>query len=136
MTTIDITSNIIRVDDIIDRIEEIESARQEYDDYHNSPGAWAAIDDGEVQELETLYSIMEDIKGAGGDEQWRGDWYPLTLIRESHFRDYAEELAVDCGMVNEQASWPNNCIDWELAARELKYDYTSTDIDGCTYYFR
>lgn len=114
------TQDIIDVRDIIERIEELEG-----DD-----------DDGDAAELATLMAIMEDIKGAGGDEQWRGDWYPVTLIRNSHFTDYAQELAEECGMIDPNATWPANCIDWDYAARELQYDYTSTDIDGVTYYFR
>lgn len=106
--------DIIDVRDIIERVEELE--------------------DGD--ELAMLMAIMNDIKGAGGDEQWRGDWYPLQLIRNSYFTEYAQELAEDCGMVDRNAKWPANCIDWEQAARELQYDYTSTDIDGVTYYFR
>lgn len=123
---LDLTADIIDVRDIIDRIEVLENEVPE-----NEEQKWANCD-----EFATLTDIMEELAGAGGDEQWRGDWYPITLIRESHFRDYAEDLAVDCGMVNSQASWPNNCIDWNLAARELKHDYSSTEIDGATYYFR
>lgn len=123
--TLDLTADIIDIRDIIERIEDLEAFI--VDNGHENP---------EAGELFKLHYIMEDLAGVGGDEQWRGAWYPLTLIRESYFRDYAEELAVDCGMVNSQASWPNNCIDWEQAARELKYDYTSTEIDGVTYYFR
>ena len=104
--------DIIDVRDIIERIEDLE--------------------DGD--ELAALMSIMEDLKGEGGDERWRGAWYPLLLIRDSYFKDYAQELAEDCGMVDRNAKWPANCIDWEQAASELKHDYTSIDIGGVTYW--
>ena len=122
---LDLTADIIDVRDIIERLEEIMGAGCDEDG--NTPH-----DD----ELATLTAIMEDLAGAGGDEQWRGDWYPATLIRESHFTQYAEDLAVDCGDYPKEVRWPYTCIDWELAARELLHDYTSTDIDGATYYFR
>lgn len=125
---LDLAADIVDVRDIIERFEELESESHEWIDGPEDADAW--------HELNTLSAILDDLKGAGGDEQWRGDWYPLTLIRESHFRDYAEELAEDIGAVNPNASWPNNCIDWDLAARELKHDYSSTEIDGATYYFR
>lgn len=128
--TIDLTSDIIDTRDIIERIEELEASIE--DGAAETPEQERA----EAEELNTLLTVMEELKDNGDDEQWRGDWYPLTLIRDSYFRDYAEELAVDCGMVNSQASWPNNCIDWDQAARELKYDYTSISVDGVTYYFR
>ena len=94
------------------------------------------LDDDETEELETLESLLEEIKGYGGDEQWEGDWYPVTLIRYSHFEDYAKELAEECGMVNADAKWPNNCIDWEKAARELQWDYSTVDYDDVTYWYR
>lgn len=121
------SQNIIDIRDIIERIEELEAV------YADCPDNLTA-EDGE--ELATLNAIMEDLKGSGGDEQWRGDWYPVTLIRDDYFVEYAQELAEDCGMVNDNASWPNNCIDWDKAARELQYDYSSTEIDGVTFWYR
>jgi len=120
-TTLDLTADIIDVRDLIERYEELEN---ESDGLPNA------------EERYQLSCILSDLKGEGGDEQWRGDWYPLTLIRESYFQDYAQELAEDIGAVNREATWPNNCIDWEQAARELRMDYTSTQIDGVTYFFR
>jgi len=72
----------------------------------------------------------------GGDEQWEGAWYPVTLIRDSYFENYAQELADGIGAINSDARWPNNCIDWARAARELQADYTSVDFDGETYWCR
>ena len=121
---IDLTADIIDTRDIISRIEELDNLESE------------DITHDEVQELVTLKTILKELEGNGGDEQWRGDWYPITLIRESHFKDYAQELAEDCGMIPADAQWPNNCIDWVQAARELRMDYTSTDIDGVEYFYR
>jgi antirestriction protein len=40
--------------------------------------------------------------------------------------DFAFEMAEASGF-EESNVWPNNCIDWERAARDLMYDYSSSD---------
>jgi hypothetical protein len=136
--------DIIDVRDIIARIEALEPevAALLGIDNDEEPAKFAEAvandeeDRDELRELQELYSLMADICGQGGDEQWRGDWYPITMIRDSHFRNYAEELAEDCGLIQAGATWPNNCIDWDQAARQLQMDYTSVDFDGVTYWVR
>ena len=128
--------DVIDVRDIISRVEEIREARDEYNEKMADDDAWANIEDGEPEELETLEALLEELKGCGGDEQWEGEWYPATLIRDSYFEDYAQELAEDCGLVNVDAKWPNNCIDWEKAACELQWDYSTVDYDGVRYWYR
>lgn len=58
------------------------------------------------------------------------------MIDADDFEEYAQELAEDIGAIDRNLTWPNNCIDWEKAADELKYDYSEVDIEGRTYYFR
>ncbi|APU00330.1 hypothetical protein HOR55_gp43 [Ralstonia phage RS-PII-1] len=94
------------------------------------------LDSDEENELELLEELLSDLAGYGGDHQWEGDWYPVTLIRDSYFQTYAQEFAEDIGAVEHDAQWPNNCIDWEQAARELRMDYSSVDFDGETYWYR
>ena len=128
ITTLDLSADIIDVRDIIARIEELETELEANDD--------DSCDADAMEERNALIAIMADLQGLGGDEQWRGDWYPLTLIRDSYFRDYAAELADDIGAIPRDAQWPMNCIDWDQAARELRYDYSGVDIDGATYWTR
>jgi hypothetical protein len=65
------------------------------------------------------------------------DWqYGETLVRESYFETYAQELHEDVSGNDTTSEWPYTCIDWEWAARELQMDYTSIDFDGITYYGR
>lgn len=127
---IDNTQDVLDTRDIIARVEELREEREAAE----TVGDWESSD--ECGELADLENLLSDLEGMGGDEQWEGNWYPVTLIRDSYFEDYAQELADDIGAVNTDASWPNNCIDWERAARELQMDYTSVEIDGVTYWTR
>lgn len=128
-TTLDLSADIIDTRDIIARIEELADELTTYSaTEHANPEL--------VEEHATLCAIMQELKGNGGDEQWEGDWYPVTLIRDSYFRAYAQDLAEDCGLIDHTAGWPMNCIDWDKATRELQYDHTSTEIDGVTYWYR
>lgn len=87
-----------------------------------------------IGEFAHLRAILEELKGDSGDEQWRGDWYPPTLIAEHHFTDYAKELLIDCGYFKgDLPPWIH--IDWEKTAKEMLVDYTSIDIKGVTYYY-
>jgi hypothetical protein len=94
-------------------------------------GADAFEDSSDWDEYRALKAFAEEAEGYCSD--WR---HGETLIRDSYFETYAQELAEDIGAINANASWPNNCIDWEQAARELQTDYTSAEFDGVTYWFR
>lgn len=45
---------------------------------------------------------------------------------------FAENMASELGLVNENATWPNTHIDWEAAADSLMQNYTEQD----GHYFR
>lgn len=136
MSTISNFNDIIDIRDVIARIEELRASRDEYNEKMADDSAWDAIDDGEPEELAMLEELISDCRGLGGDEQWEGDWYPIMLIRESYFTEYAQELAEDIGAIPSDAQWPCTCIDWEQAARELQMDYSSVEFGGVTYYCR
>lgn len=96
----------------------------------------AHVMNDEVTEYLNLKELLGDLAGYGGDEQWRGDWYPITLVRDDYFTKYAEQTAEDIGAISRDAAWPANCIDWEEAASQLKQDYSTVDYDGVTYWYR
>jgi len=128
------TDDIIDVRDIIARVEELEArAPQTPEDVMPGTGEEREAD---AVELAQLSALLDALNGAGGDEQWRGDWYPVTLIRDDYFRTYAQELAEDCDLINADAAWPARCIDWDQAARELRTDYESVTYAGVTYWTR
>lgn len=120
-TAIDSNEDIIDSRDVIARIEYLRALAEE-----TPPD----IDDDERAELTALEALAEQCNGYG-------DWeYGEALIRKSHFRDYAEQLAEDIGAIPEGAAWPVYCIDWEQAARELSVDYMEVDFDGVSYLMR
>jgi hypothetical protein len=120
-TLIDAIDEAYALEDEAEREEAIATARSAANDW----------DDENGEELKALLSLQEDAEGYS--EDWR---YGSTLIRDSYFTDYAQELAEDIGAIKSDATWPNNCIDWDQAARELQMDYTSVEFDGVTYWVR
>jgi hypothetical protein len=135
-TDISNTEDIIDSRDVIERIKELESERGDLEamDDEEKPleerlKEWDESEEGE--ELKALKALAEQAEGYAAD--WK---YGETLIRDSYFEDYARELAEDIGAINKDATWPNDCIDWERAARELQMDYTSVEFDGVTYWIR
>ena len=131
--------NIFDMRDLIERFEELEDERENEaqgdDDAADEVclAAWDATDDG--QEYRKLYEFLEDVKGGGGDEQWRGDRYPLTFISDSYFTDYCRELVQDIGDL--PSTIPGYLvIDWEATANNLRADYSSVELDGATYWYR
>jgi hypothetical protein len=127
------TSTISKYDDIIDIRDVIAQVEGLRDIRDNSPEQFMSDD---MEELTGLEALLDDLRGNGGDEQWEGHWYPVTLIRDSHFKDYAQQFAEDVGAIDDNARWPCTCIDWDQAARELQMDYSSTEFNETTYWYR
>lgn len=119
------SDDVIDSRDVIARIEELESIDGIEDKINNLE------EDEDAKELVALRELV------GEAADYAPDWkYGATLVRDSYFKDYAQELAEDIGAINRDATWPNTCIDWDQAARELRMDYTSVEFDGVTYWVR
>lgn len=163
-TTLDLSADLIDVRDIIARVEELRAEREmlseEAEESSNIvTGAeengngdaettltdlrdaaesaavnladWNKSSDGE--ELTGLEAILEDLAGNGGDEQWEGVWYPVTLIADSYFETAMDELLEDIGYLPKNLpSYLTIAIDYAA----LQQDYTSTEIEGETYWYR
>lgn len=111
------TEDIIDSRDVIERISDLESEE--------------TLDDVERAELASLKELAEEASG------YAADWeYGEALIRDSYFTEHAKVLADGIGAVSADATWPNNHIDWEAAAEELKQGYTSVTFDGVDYWIR
>src|SRR5690349_9754034 len=123
MANIEPGTDIINVEDLTTRVEELEDeiaqAEEDLEDVpeEDSETPCRMEQTEELVELERekreLEEFLEELEGSGGDHKWRGSWYPAFLILDDHFEDYAQEFAEDIGAINRDASWPNNCIDWE-----------------------
>lgn len=131
------TENLIKHDDIVDvrdiiaKLETLERLRS--DTLDEDAANWELSE--ESKELAALECLMEDLKGKGGDEQWRGDWYPVTLINEDYFTEYTKELVTECGYLSRDfPGWI--AIDWDGTAEKLRPDYTSINIDDHVYWTR
>lgn len=123
MTDVSNREDILDSRDVIERIQEL---------------AYEIMDAEAGEDVDDLQDELGGLSALQGEaEGYSGDWrHGATLIRDSYFVDYAQELAYDIGAVSTAASWPNDCIDWERAARELQADYTAVDFDGITYWVR
>lgn len=130
------TINATFIDDTIDvrhlieRFESLDSLRD------NAGGTFnAEFTEENANEWQELRALLNALKGLGGDEQWRGDWYPLTLIEDAYFPEYAKQLLEDCGTIpRDFPAWI--AIDWERTAEALQGDYTPVEINGLTYWTR
>lgn len=108
----------------------IEGLRDDLEAAQTDLKEWDESDEG--RELKALKALQDEAEGYS--EDWR---HGATLIRDTYFTEYAEELAGDITDYNpRQVSWPFTCIDWEKAADELKADYTCVDFDGVEYWVR
>jgi hypothetical protein len=86
----------------------------------------------ELTDEEESILDLDDDRG-GGIPDWI---YGETLIAESYFVEYAQELAHGIGAVNDDHGWPLMHINWDAAAEALKADYVELEILGSTYLAR
>ena len=129
---IDNTQEIIDVRDIIERIGELESSIQ---DYENEDGDLELHDAhlSEKEELEELRGLLAELAGYGGDEEFEGDWYPSTLIHDNYFETAMDELLEDIGAI------PRDLpiyLTIEVNYDALLDDYSSVDVGSQTYWYR
>jgi hypothetical protein len=116
------------LDALLGRIEAAEKARPASeatgDDALLERMEEEGIPEGELEAVKAYMEVMGTDDLRDFEEAYAGEY--------SSDKEFAREKAEDWGMVDDNATWPNNCIDWELAARELMYDYSEQD----GHYFR
>ncbi|NTU69226.1 hypothetical protein HGB13_00130 [bacterium] len=125
-------------DYLIQLIASIEAEQAIYNDRREDAEEELTEDEKLLEQIEE-YGINEsDIDACRAYLEAMGSGTDLSDFLESYQgeyrsdKDFAQETAESCGLINEGAGWPNNCIDWEQAARELMYDYT----EQSGFYFR
>lgn len=119
MTTEPITNadDILYIQDIKDRIEDIEQALK--DDIET-------LDSSHFEELQILKIFLKDNESSFE--------YISTLIRDSYTEDWAQQEASDLFGISDTNGWPTNHIDWKSATEELLIDYKQIDFNGITYW--
>lgn len=139
------------LEDYSDR-EEFDAACRELHQDESDPELmfqdWEDIPEGRVSESHLDEGVWDWLELDEDDREMLAAWFELGRgddIEEAREafqgvwdteRDFAENLADDIGAINDNASWPYTCIDWERATRELMYDYSSTRRDKGLYIFR
>lgn len=130
----DLDGDVIDSRDVIKRLEiyreAVEALGLDPDDLPDT-----LTGDDEAMEIVEEFKALSDLESEASG--YAADWHHGgSLIAESYFTAYAEELADDIGAINRDARWPNNHIDWKAAAEELKHDYTEVTYRGKTYLIR
>lgn len=131
----DVISNDMKVidsRDIIDRIEKLEELisdestnmrfLEECKEYYIlSLEEWC-------KECDKLKTLEEQCK------EYVSDWeYGVTLIRESYFEEYMDDMIQDCyELPKDLPFWMSITYDYEA----LKQDYTEVDFNGIIYLVR
>jgi hypothetical protein len=116
-------NDILDIRDLIERYEELETQELK--------------SESEENEFSDLCALLDELEGNGGDEQWRGNWYPVTLINESYFTEYSKELLNDCGDLPKDLPWYiESNIDWDGVAQDLKVDYSEVTYNEETWFYR
>jgi hypothetical protein len=107
-----------------DALVELRSA---YEKLTDAVKEW---DDDNGEELKALEALNEE--GENSADDWT---HGATLVRESYFEEYAQQLVEDIGDMPKGV--PSYIvIDWAATAENLKADYTEVDYDGVTYLVR
>lgn len=151
-TTISNHDDILDSRDIIARIEELENEQQGYlDAIHAAENDGSENSGEESDHADRLADASRDFaewEAESGEEldalrafakegeDAAPDWtHGETVIRESHFEDYCQEMLEDIGEMPKD--FPSYIvIDWEATARNLRHDYTEIEWDGVTYLVR
>jgi hypothetical protein len=136
MTDISNSDATIDSRDVIKRIEELENEREALINAVNAVDCSAphhAQDRADLKSWEEdNLSELDALASLADSEDWQ---YGATLIRDSYFEDYAQELCEDIGYLPKDfPSWIE--IDWKATARNIQQDYTSVEFDGVTYWVR
>jgi hypothetical protein len=131
------SDDIIDSRDVIARIEHLESELLDAGtafDLEKDELTGTTHDRGDLQELQDELDKLKALQEEA--EPYAPDWqYGATLIRDSYFVEYCEDLVKDIGDVPREL--PHYiAIDWDATAENIKVDYTSVDFDGVTYWIR
>lgn len=107
-----------------EKVETLENELEELAD--KLTAAQDSFNDDEQKELAELESLSEEVS------EWKDG---ATMIPESKFTDYCQELLVDTGDLPKDL--PHYIeIDWDKTANNLSADYSEVEYQGTTYLVR
>ena len=120
--------NTIDSRDVIERIAELESKRDDFDAEDDT--TWEYNNPEDAEELAALQALQDEAS------QYSDDWtYGSQLIKAEYFVDYCQELVSDIGDMPRNI--PGYLVsDWDATAENIKEDYTEVDFAGDTYFVR
>lgn len=87
------------------------------------------LDEEETERCKILGELFAEIGDSAGI-------HGGTMIPDSEFTAYAQELAEDIIADFDTARWPFTHVDWDAAADDLRQDYTEVTFDGEDYLWR
>lgn len=150
MTKFSNFDDVIDSRDIIERIEELEGEREALQETINNMNTASAY--GLEKETEAIAALAEwdadnlkelqTLQALASEAEHSSDWsYGETLINETYFTDYIEQLIDECYEMPKQMNsdeWPYRhvTIDYEAAAEEAKADYSEVNFDGVIFLIR
>ena len=95
----------------------------------------SAIPGCEFDELSEEREELNNLK-ALRDNVYSSEWlHGLTLIRESYWEEYVEDMVKDIGDLPREIPYYIE-IDWEATAANVRADYSSVDFNGEPYLYR
>lgn len=135
------SEDVIDSRDVIARIEYLEGLRDDFQadndlpDYagegNNDNEKWIDWEESEeAVELDILQSLADEASGA---DDWQ---YGSALVRDSYFREYAEEFIDEVYDMKGIPDIIRYNIDWDGVVSDMQQDYISADFDGVTYWVR
>lgn len=123
----DLTGDVIDSRDMLERLQELEYLIEAYGD---NKEAYDSEYGDLVAEKKDLEEAIKDAREICSDFD-----HGEPLIADDYFVKYAKELASDCGY-EASTEWPERCIDWEMAADQLKEDYSEISLNETIYWIR
>jgi len=114
----------MRILDSRDLLEELKELEESLEFFIEEGGKEEDFED--LDRIDALKCLQEEI----GEEDFE---FGATLIPENDFEEYAQEFAEDVYDIPDTFAF---YIDWEKFANDMQMDYSSTEFDGETYWWR
>jgi len=145
ITVLDHMDDLLQMTEIIKQFEELEAERETLSDIledaknhqYRHRAAELELDNWDASEsgvnFKLLTALTDELNGNGGDEEFRGDWFPSHLIRYSYFENYMDEMLEDIGDIpKDLPCYLSITVDY----RALAMDYSTVEINGIEYMYR